>query len=393
MISLICYGILNLSAGIETLIANPSWRPRVPIHWTISIGGAVLCFIAMLMIAPGYALISLFFVGLIYFIMKKREFKSSWLDIHQGILLYFSRSFIYRLTLGKSAAKSWRPHFLVFTKFSEEHSITLLKFSEAISQSKGFLTMASFVPTGMLTFQKQREMQKEMEALFQRHNIQSFVKVNEANTIIDGMRHMVNYYGLGPLAPNTILFGGIKKEEESAEFIGVMQAAISRHYNIVIMNDNNKLASANKFFGKDIHLWWDDSHLDNSDFMLVLAYMLQRNQSRKNKRIFVKAIVADEMQKKMKYEQFQKLSIEKRMPIEVEVYVCSLEIQSRLELVKEFSKDAEIVLMSLNPPPTPEISMDDYIGYLHLLSQSMESLPSLILALSSEHTPLDVILR
>jgi hypothetical protein len=207
------------------------------------------------------------------------------------------------------------------------------------------------------------------------------------------MMNMVDYYGLGPLAPNTILFGGIKKEEESAEFIGVMQAAISRRYNIVIMNDNNKSASANKLFGKDIHLWWDDSHPDNSDFMLVLAYMLQRNHSRKNKRIFVKAIVADEMHKKMKYEQFQKLSIEKRMPIEVEVYVCSLEIQSRLELVKEFSKEAEIVLMSLNPPPTPESSMDDYIGYLHHLSQSMESLPSLTLALSSEHTPLDVILR
>jgi hypothetical protein len=66
------------------------------------------------------------------------------------------------------------------------------------------------------------------------------------------MRQMVDYYGLGPLSPNTILFGGIKKEEESAEFIGVMQAAISRHYNIVIMNDNNKLAG-DKFFNKDIH--------------------------------------------------------------------------------------------------------------------------------------------
>jgi amino acid transporter len=393
MISLICYGVLNLSAGIETLIANPSWRPRVRIHWTISIAGAVLCFIAMLMIAPGYALFSLFLVGLIYFIMKKREFKSSWFDIHQGILLYFSRSIIYRLILGSKAAKSWRPHFLVFTKFSEEHSIPLLKFSEAISQSKGFLTLASFVPTGLLTFQKQKEMQKQMQQLFQTHNIQSFVKVNEVNTVIDGMRQMVDYYGLGPLTPNTILFGGIKKEDESAEFIGVMQAAITRHYNIVIMNDNNKLAKVDKFFNKDIHLWWDDSHLDNSDFMLVLAYMLQRNHIRKRKRIFVKAIVAEERQKKSKYEQLQKLSIEKRMPIEVEVYVSSLGMQSRLNLVKEVSNDAEIVLMSLNPPPTPEKCVDEYIDYLHFLSQSMDSLPSLILALSSEHTPLDVILR
>jgi hypothetical protein len=127
--------------------------------------------------------------------------------------------------------------------------------------------------------------------------------------------------------------------------------------------------------------------------MLILAYMLQRNQSRKSKRIFVKAIVANEMQKKMKYEQFHKLSVEKRMPIEVEVYVSSFELQSKLDLVKEFSKEAEIVLMSLNPPPFPENNVEDYIAYLHVLSQNMERLPSLILALSSEHTPLDVILR
>ena len=393
MISLICYGVLNLSAGIETLISNPSWRPRVRIHWTISIAGAVLCLIAMLMIAPGYALFSLISVSLIYIAMKKRKFKSSWLDIHQGILLYFSRSIIYRLKLGKSAAKSWRPHFLVFTKFSEEHSIPLMKFSESISQNKGFLTMASFVPNGMLTVQKQKKMQKEMADRFKNFNIECFVRVNEANTIIDGMRHMINYYGLGPLAPNTILFGGIKKEEESVEFIEVMKAAILRHYNIVIMNDNNKTIELKKSANNEIHVWWDDSHPDNSDLMLVFAYMLQRKQKRKNERIFVKAIVADEIQKKRKYEQFQTLSIEKRLPIEVEVYISPCDIQSRLQLINAFSKDAEMVMMSLNPPPTQEENIDDYITYLHLLSQNMKTLPSLILTLSSEHTPLDIILR
>lgn len=391
MISLICYGVLNLSAGIETLISNPSWRPRVRLHWAISIGGAVLCLVAMLMIAPGNALISLISVSMIYLVLKRRNFKSSWADIHQGILLYFSRSFIYRITRGNSAAKSWRPHFLVFTKFSEAHSLPLIEFSEAISQSKGFLTIASFVPIGMLTLQKQKEMQNKMKALFKNFNIQSFVKVHESNTVIDGMRQMVNFYGLGPLTPNTILFGGIKKEDESVEFIEVMQAALARHCNIVIMNDNNTTIKFNK--NRNIHLWWDDYNPANSELMLVFAFMLQRKQKRKNERIFVKAIVADEAQKKMKQEQFQKLSIEKRLPIEVEIYISSLDIQSRLNLINEVSMTAEIVMMSLKPPPTQEDSNKDYIAYLRLLSQNMEALPSLVLTLSSEHTPLDVILR
>lgn len=393
MISLICYGVLNLSAGIETLIANPSWRPRVRVHWTISIVGASLCLISMLMISPGYALLSLVVVSLIYIAMKRRKLKASWLDIHQGILTYFSRSIMYRLKLGSRAAKSWRPHFLVFTKFSEEHSITLMKFSEAISQSKGFLTMASFLPTGMLTFEKQKEMQKEMAKRFKSFNIQCFVKVNEAKTVLDGMRQMVNYYGLGPLAPNTILLGGIKKEDNSVEFIEVMKAAILRHYNIVIMNDNNKPIELSKKHNKEIHVWWDDSNSDNSDLMLVLGYMLQRNQKKKNERIFVKAIAIDGTEKKKKYEQFQNLSIEKRLPIEVEVYISPSDLQSRLNLINEFSKDAEIVMMSLNPPPKEDEKIEEYIAYLHLLSKNMEALPSLTLTLSSEHTPLNAILR
>ena len=389
MISLICYGVLNLSAGIETLISNPSWRPRVSVHWTISITGAILCLIAMLMIEPGYALLSLFLVCLIYFAIKKRELKSSWIDIQQGILLFFSRSIIYRLTRGNSAKKSWRPHFLVFTKFSEKRSTSLLKFSEAISQSKGFLTMASFVQLGTLTHQKQKEMQKEMAASLLNQNIQAFVKVNEASTDLIGMQHMMEYYGLGPLLPNTILLGGIKKEEEMTEFVKFMQSAFAKQYNIVIMNDDHGIQNVENPSKREIHLWWDHANLDNSDLMLIFAYMLQRNSNWN----FLKTTAENELQKKITLQQFQQLSIEKRLPIEVEVYISPFDVNERLDLVQEFSNDAEIILMGLAPPPKEPELVDAYISYLRKLSQAMESSPSLVLVLSSEYIPLKIILQ
>jgi potassium/chloride transporter 4/5/6 len=392
MISLICYGFLNLSAGIETLIANPSWRPRVRVHWAISITGAVLSLIAMLMIEPGYALLALFLVGAIFFALRKRQLKASWANIQQGIMLFLSRSLLYRLSYGTSAAKSWRPHFLVFTKYSEKNSTALLGFSESISQSKGFLTVASFVPPGIHSLEKQKELQKEMAARLQKQNIQSFVKINEAEKITDGMHQMMEYYGLGPLAPNTILLGGVKKEDESVDFVKVIQAAVTKQYNIVIMNDENELLKKDNG-RKNIHLWWDDSNPDNSDLMLVLGYMLQRNPSSRSTRIFVKAIVADEMQKKDKLQQFLNLSIEKRLPLDVEVLVSPTDGIDRLDLIKEFSSDASIVLMSLTPPPKRDEPVDAYISYLHRMSEATEYLPSLVLVLNSEHTPLDEILQ
>jgi amino acid transporter len=393
MISLICYAVLNFSAGIETLIANPSWRPLVRIHWAVSIAGAVLCLIAMLMIAPDYALLSLFAVSLIYIVMKKKDYKASWTDIKQGMLLYFSQLITYSLAYGSSVSKSWRPHFLVFTKFSIEHSAPLLKFSEAISQSKGFLTMASFVEPGRLTRSRQKEMQKEMAVRFQSHNIKSFVKVSEAPSVNAGMQQMMEYYGLGPLAPNTILFGGIKKEDKLAEFVEVMQTAIARHFNIVIMNDDYDAMKVEDPTKKEIHVWWDDSHLDSSNLMLVLAYMLKRNPKYKCQHITVKAVVTDELQKKNKLQELQKLSIEKRLPINVEVYVSLFEIEERFALVKEFSKDAEIILMSLAPPPKQNENVEEYTKYLQTISQSTENISSLVLVLSSKHTPLEAILQ
>lgn len=392
MISLICYGVLNLSAGLETLIANPSWRPRMRIHWIVSISGAILCLIAMLMIAPGYALISMFLVTAIYFAIRRKKFKASWLDIQQGVLHFIARTTSYRLAYGSSMAKSWRPHFLVFTEFSDKNAIPLLKFSEAISQSKGFLTMASFLPLGTLTFEKQSELEKEIVNKFRSLNIQTFAKVNEAETIMSGMQQMIKYCGIGPLVPNTILFGGIKKENKSAEFVKVVQTAYSMQYSVVMMdNDKDSLQLRGGF--KVVHIWWDDAHIDNSNMMLVLAYMLQSNASRKKTRICVNAFVVDEFQRTIKIQQFQKFSVEKRLPIDIQVFVCPENREERLNMIKEFSKDTEIVFISLESPPKQGEPVDNYVSYLQMVSSCTESLNSPVLVLSSEHAPLEVLLK
>ncbi|MGB1253912.1 MAG: amino acid permease, partial [Candidatus Promineifilaceae bacterium] len=44
------YGMVNLIAGIEKLIGNPSFRPRFHIHWGLSLLGAIGCYGAMFLI-------------------------------------------------------------------------------------------------------------------------------------------------------------------------------------------------------------------------------------------------------------------------------------------------------------------------------------------------------
>ncbi|MBA2727530.1 MAG: amino acid permease [Parachlamydiaceae bacterium] len=388
MVSLICYGVLNLSAGMETLMANPSWRPRFRVHWSISLIGAALCLIAMLMIDAGSALLSLLFVAALYFFVRKRKYESSWTDIRDGLLLFFSRTAIYSLAYAETPSKSWRPHFLVFTKSTSEHSTGLLKFAQGISQSKGFLTMASFIAPGTMPLLKRKEISIDLAKRFKAEKIQALIQIKEAEKITLGMHNMIEYYGLGPLAPNTIVFGGFRTEDESIDFVHVLRLAYRRHNNVVIMNDASRLDTGE---GKDLHIWWDDEYQNNSELMLVLGYMLQLDPTRKGCRLSVKAIVPTELDRKEKQQQLAQIALLKRLPIDIETYVASDVSLDRCEIVKEFSKNADLVFLGLKPPP--KISeIEDYINYLQTLTQAFEGMP-LALVLSSEFTPLDSILE
>lgn len=389
MVSLVCYGVLNLSAGMETLMANPSWRPRFRVHWTISLTGAALCLIIMLMVDAGSALLCFLLIAAIYFSVKQREHKSSWTDIRDGLLLFFSRSAIYRLAYADSPSKSWRPHFLVFTKFSEEHSTSLLRFAQGISQSKGFLTMASFVAPGTVPSSKRRELSRSLSKRFDEEKIHALVQIKEAEKVTTGMHNMIEHHGLGPLTPNTIVFGGIRTEDESTDFVQVLRLAYRRHNNVVILHEAGKLDIGHC---RDLHIWWDNEHQNNSELMLVLGYMLQLNPARKRSRLYIKAIVSSEIERQSKLEELQKISVQKRLPLNAEVFVAADSSHDREKLIKEFSKDADMIFMGLKPPPKDAAEMDGYIAYLQGLSQAFEGSP-LALVLSSELTPLDSILE
>jgi potassium/chloride transporter 4/5/6 len=388
MICLICYGVLNLAAGLETLMDNPSWRPRFPVHWSISIAGWLLCFAAMFMINPGAAIISLFFVLAIYLILKRGQYQGSWDDIRHGIFTYFSRLAIYRLAYAHNSHKSWRPHFLVFIANTSQNATNLMNFSQAMSRSKGFLTMATILPHPRTTELEKMEREKEIAQNLFKQNIEALVQINFSDNITDAMKQMILHYGLGPLSPNTVVFGGIPKTADTADFAQVIKSTFDRHCNIVIVNYKERLSSLEPANSKgDIHIWWDDNNRCNSEFMLVLSLMLKKSPMWRRAKICVKAVVADESLREKELVQFRELAQKQRLKLEIEVLIAGNSQQDQIDLIKTHSKDAGIVFVSLLGP-----EMEDYPSYLRSLPTSNTELPPIAMVLSSEHTPLENIL-
>ena len=347
MTCLICYAVLNFSAAFETYMENPSWRPRFRVHWVISFTAAMLCILSMLMIDSGQAITALCFLLAIYLITQYRNVTSSWDDIRQGILMFLSRFAIYRLAHAEAgSSRSWRPHFLVFTDKPEGHSNNLLQFSQAISQNKGFLTMASILPEQKVSEKEKRSLEKSIGRKLEEHNIQALVQINYSQKVVSGMHQMIENYGLGPLMPNTIVFGGVSHGDTTEEFAKVIQSAYQKHCNVVIISEDLKEHDK----PGDIHIWWDDATLPNTEFMLILAYMLQRNPMWKKAKICLKAIVSNELIRQEKLAEIKAFAKEKRFYVEPEIYISSGEPNEYFTLIQNFSKDAGIVFLSLRSP-------------------------------------------
>lgn len=389
MICLICYAVLNLSAGLESLMANPSWRPTLPVHWSISMLGAFLCIVIMLMVDPSIALTTLALVLFLYAFARWRNLQSSWNDIREGILLFFSRFAIYRLAYSTGTSRSWRPHFLVFTKTHEDYASHLLSFSQAISQSRGFLTMASFITDSTSERNKMEELERSVAAGLRKQNIQALVQINPAEKVTTGMQWMLRHYGIGPLVPNTIVFGGVNTTDESKEFTDVVLDAFERRCNIVIVNGKkNSLCTQQSQVG-DIHIWWDSRSATNCEFMLVLAYMLQRNAAWRKSTICLKALVADEFDKQETLAELRELLQKRRLHFQVEGFVAHGE--ALFSMIHRFSSNVGIVFLGLCPPGSTEQTMD-YTQYLQRIAKELgDSLPW-ALVLGSEMTPLQEIL-
>lgn len=385
MICLICYAVLNFSAGLETLMANPSWRPRFQINWMISIFGGVLCLIAMIMIDPGYSMIASAIVLLIYLIAKRRKYQSSWEDIREGILLFFSRFAIYHLAKSDLISKSWRPHFLVFAKSNEG---SLLQLSQAISQGKGFITMASFLTNPLKNEQVKREQNKIRNQLNKQH-IQALVHLSYAEKIYLSMNQMIENYGLGPLKPNTVICG-IHKDEDLENLASVIINAHEKHCNFLILNSQDDTIES-KIPPGDIHIWWHSSHKDNGEFMLILAYMLNRNSEWKRAKICLKSIVSSELIRQEKLKEFQEISTVKRIPLEIEILVSPNPDEDYLEYAATFSKNASLALLSVEPPTT-KASSDEYRAYLSSMMSFSQQFTPAVLVLGSKFTPSENIL-
>ena len=145
MFNLTTYGLLNLSAGLEELMGNPSWRPTFRVRPFLSFAGFAGCFAVMFMISPGWTFCAFVAVGFIYWLVKRRALRARWGDMRTGILMYTVQVALRLLGKRQLDERNWRPNLLVLASVPLDRP-HLLSLAAAVSGGRSFVTLATVVP-------------------------------------------------------------------------------------------------------------------------------------------------------------------------------------------------------------------------------------------------------
>ena len=144
MFFLATYGTVNLVAGIERIIQNPSYRPSFKTHWALSILGGLGCVGVMLLINPIATVVAMVIIMFVYGVLSKRAITAGWGDARSGIWFAITRFGLLRYGASRQHLRNWRPIILVLVG-SPKSRLSMLMFAHAFEARRGFLFLGQIV--------------------------------------------------------------------------------------------------------------------------------------------------------------------------------------------------------------------------------------------------------
>ena len=388
MFFLTSYGALNLSAGLETLIGSPSWRPTFKTHWALSMAGAAACLFVMIMINPGAAFFAALFCGAIYVALTRRRLRARWGDMRHGLWMILIRHAIYKLAESKADAHSWKPNLLVLSGVPSKRWY-LLELADAIARQNCLTTTAMVLPENTSN-ERIRDVRDTIREYLKRRGVQSVVKVVTAPDVMDGLLTVINTYGFGPLSPNTIIVGDTERSEQFTAYTRLIFAVYRRQRNFVVVREGaaneeegvGEEATADDEKGRAayIELWWQGKG-NNAWFMLTLAHLLGMNPNWAATPLRLNTVVRSESEREEAETRLKFFIQEAR--INAESRVIEHREGDIFDTIRLSSNEARLVLLGLRAPEEDE-SIEAYSAYYKTLLEKSHDFPLTAFCLAHE---------
>ncbi|MCF7560708.1 hypothetical protein L3X39_08660 [Sabulilitoribacter multivorans] len=335
------YVAVNVSAATEQLIKEPSYRPKIHVHWMISLLGAIAAMVVMWLINPLAFLFALGLEALIFIYLISKKLEQQWGDASTGIWMHLSRYALLRLNTKKIHSRNWRPIVILFIRDIKEH-IQLVKFTEMLGQNSGLLTISKLVTINDTSeVERRNEFAFEMQKDLAKQGLQALTEVNVVEDFKRGMLEIAASHGVAGIKTNTVVFGWSSSKDGKAQELQIINALSLTGKNILMAHFNKPFSVRIK---KRIDIWWRGKD-NNADLMLLLSYLIKLNSKWKKAEINIFSIV-DSEEEKHRMDQYIQFST-REARIDAEIHILINNNKDVVDLLIENSSRADLVFSGL----------------------------------------------
>lgn len=339
------YIVINLSAGIERLVGDPSYRPTISVPWYVSFIGSAGALFVMFLLNPWACVVAMVLEGILYAYLRRKALSRRWGDVRAGAWLSLARFALLKLRRYEIDPRNWRPHILTFTEDIEKE-LDLVYIANCFNQGRGIMTTCKVIEGYLSRTDIDIESEREhMSSLIRGNNLTAFCDVNVAPDFESGAINIVQANGIAGLHSNTVMFGWPRKPEKLVTQLRIMRTIAKIEKNTIIA----RLTPMQRYVRKArIDLWWGGLEY-NGDLMLLLAYLLKMNPEWERARIVVHSIVDREEDREEMRKSLAELMPHVRIEADTEIILRSPG-QSINDVIRAGSADADLVFIGLMIP-------------------------------------------
>ena len=274
MFFMVTYGAICLISFLEHFAADPSYRPTFRSRWYFSLIGAILCFYLMFKMNTAYAFLSIaIMVGIYRWAISVGNTERDVAKLLRGVLFQMNRRLsVYIQKKASANEQGWRPFIICLSAdtFKRTTSLDLVRW---LSHKYGFGTYIHFMK-GFLdnkAYKESRKTKLRLIALIKGTSSRVYLDTIVSPSYTSAIAQTIQLSGVSGSGNNLILFEYSDEDrtklKEVIDNYGLLHAT---NFDVCI------LRSTYKGFGykKSIHVWISAKDYENSNLMILLAYIL-----------------------------------------------------------------------------------------------------------------------
>ncbi len=362
------YVMVNLSAVVEQLVGDPSYRPTIKVPWWISILGAIGAIMVMFLVSPTACVVALVLVSSLYFFLKTKSIEKTFGDVRGGLWQVMARYSLLQLQKQGIAIRNWRPRLLLFVRDTTER-LELVQLASWFGQNRGMVTACQFIVADSYedNLSLALETQEKMRKTIQNANLEAFSEVNIVQDFEEGAIKMALANGIVGLKPNTIMFGWSPDIKGLTTHLSILRAVSKMGKSGLIARFNQPLNTNKK--DRKIDIWWGGQQ-NNGDLMLLLAYLLRINPEWEKATLTIRSIVGSTEEQTERLSALKKVVSQARIRAKIEVKVRIAE-RSTAIIMQQYSGESDVVFIGMGIPEIEQA--EKYASTLDELSKNLKT--------------------